>query len=433
MAYTLDTGHPLYGNIVECIGVESGALVSLVTPRTFTEHVDSSYVTGGTYGEAFRSVAGGFTAKGASFSPALILNTTNGAAYEDITIFIAVNAITDVGGGGNRIAVGSLVTESPTVGVHTDGKAKAVSQYSGGTTGVQSAADVRTGAHSIALTRTGETAHELYVDGASEGTGGKISWGKSTAEWSYIGGAPGQASVAQDVVWIVFFDKVLSSTEISDLHASLGANNAFALVNTGGGDVTAPVLASPTGVATGTTTATVGATTDEDNGTQYAVVTTSATAPSAAQVKAGQDHTGSAAVWAGNAAISTTGAHTHSATGLTASTAYYAHLMHEDAATNQSNVVSSTQFTTDAAGTTIITDTHRNNAGTPLTNTPVSWTWFPSGRIGTLKGVECQEGTGTTDASAKLSVTGVVTPGILLVAYLNTDATDDDVFYEAFP
>jgi hypothetical protein len=114
-------------------------------------------------------------------------------------------------------------------------------------------------------------------------------------------------------------------------------------------DTTAPVLSSPVGTTTGATTATVGATTDEGNGTLYVVVTTSATAPSAAQIKAGQDHTGSAAVFDDSQAVSSTGAKTFSATGLTASTAYRAHLIHTDAAANDSNIVTSAEFTTDAA------------------------------------------------------------------------------------
>ena len=117
-------------------------------------------------------------------------------------------------------------------------------------------------------------------------------------------------------------------------------------------DVTPPVLSSPTGSATGSTTANVGATTDEGNGTMYAVVTTSATQPSIAQIKAGQNNGGTAAAYAGNQAISSTGAKNFSATGLTASTAYYAHFVHTDAAGNDSNRVTSVSFTTGAAGDT---------------------------------------------------------------------------------
>ena len=116
--------------------------------------------------------------------------------------------------------------------------------------------------------------------------------------------------------------------------------------NAGGGDAIAPVLTSPTGTQTGSSTATIGATTDEGNGTMYAVVTVSGTAPSVAQIQAGQDNSGSAAAYSGSQSISSTGAKTFSATGLAASTSYYAHVQHKDAAGNDSTVVTSAQFTT---------------------------------------------------------------------------------------
>ena len=52
MAYTLNTSHALYANLVELIGVKDGALVSHKTARTFTKHADATYGTG-TYGEHF--------------------------------------------------------------------------------------------------------------------------------------------------------------------------------------------------------------------------------------------------------------------------------------------------------------------------------------------------------------------------------------------
>lgn len=115
-------------------------------------------------------------------------------------------------------------------------------------------------------------------------------------------------------------------------------------------DLVAPTISSPVGTQTGSTTATIGATTNEANGTFYGVVTTSATAPTATQIEAGQNHLGAAATYAGNTAVSSTGAKTLNATGLAASTGYYAHLMHKDAAGNRSNVVSSLLFTTLAGG-----------------------------------------------------------------------------------
>lgn len=120
-------------------------------------------------------------------------------------------------------------------------------------------------------------------------------------------------------------------------------------------DVTAPTLSSATDASTGTSTADLGVTTDEGNGTLYAVVTTSSTTPSKAQIKAGQDHTGAAAAFAGSQAISSTGAKTIGATGLADATAYFGHFMHEDASTNQSNAISADGFTTDSAGAASIT------------------------------------------------------------------------------
>ncbi len=102
----------------------------------------------------------------------------------------------------------------------------------------------------------------------------------------------------------------------------------------------------------GTTTGTGNVTTNEGNGTLYSIVSASATAPSAAQIQAGNDHTGSAAVWSGNQAVSSTGAKTFSITGLTASTSYYAYFQHKDSAGNNSAVVASSQFTTGSTDTT---------------------------------------------------------------------------------
>lgn len=121
---------------------------------------------------------------------------------------------------------------------------------------------------------------------------------------------------------------------------------------TSAADTTPPVLTNPVGTATGTTTATTGATTDEGNGTLYAVVTLLATPPTAIQIKAGQNSSGTSAAFAGSVSINSGGAKTIGATGLTASTLYYAHLVHTDASGNNSNIVSSSSFTTSAAGDT---------------------------------------------------------------------------------
>jgi hypothetical protein len=107
-------------------------------------------------------------------------------------------------------------------------------------------------------------------------------------------------------------------------------------------DVTAPILSSPTATQTGQTTADGTVTTDEGNGTLYYLVSTNAT-ENLATVKAGLSQ-----------AVSATGSQSVSVTGLTAATSYYLHYAHTDAAANDSNVVSSAQFTTASAVSSVV-------------------------------------------------------------------------------
>ena len=102
-------------------------------------------------------------------------------------------------------------------------------------------------------------------------------------------------------------------------------------------DTIAPVLSSPTGTKTGSTTADGTVSTDEGNGTLYFIATTNAT-ETAAIIKAGSSQS-----------VTATGTQNVSFTGLTASTTYYAHYVQDDAASNESNVVVSASFITDAA------------------------------------------------------------------------------------
>jgi hypothetical protein len=60
-------------------------------------------------------------------------------------------------------------------------------------------------------------------------------------------------------------------------------------------------------------------------------------------------HTGAAAAKNGSQAVTATGTQNISFTGLTSSTTYYAHYMHEDIAPNQSSVSSGDGFTTDSS------------------------------------------------------------------------------------
>ena len=112
--------------------------------------------------------------------------------------------------------------------------------------------------------------------------------------------------------------------------------------------VLGPVLSAAIFTATGDTTATVGATTAGTTGTMYAVLTPTIARPTKAQIKAGQNASGGAAVWAGSLPVSSTGAKTFSATGLAAGTTYHVHIVHEVAA-GYSNTLWVTGTTTGVA------------------------------------------------------------------------------------
>lgn len=130
-------------------------------------------------------------------------------------------------------------------------------------------------------------------------------------------------------------------------------------------DTTAPTLSNPTASEDGTDGYSGSVDTDEGNGTLYHVVTQSSTAPTAAEVKAGQDDTGSAADASGNQAVSASGTQNVGQTGvLSSGTQYWIHYMHEDAAGNQSAVASSTSFTTTSTDTTAPTLSNPTGTGT---------------------------------------------------------------------
>lgn len=206
---------------------------------------------------------------------------------------------------------------------------------------------------------------KIWIDGVGSseisyaGTPGSVSSGDGFGLVSRVAG--GNEDTAMKRYFSAAWSTALSDTDC----AALSTNGWTVYDAKSGGDTTAPVLTSPTATATGATTATVGATTDEGNGTLYAVVTAGATTPSAAQVIAGQDSAGAAAAATGSVAVSSTGAKTIGITGLTASTSYYAHLCHRDAASNSSNVVTSAQFTTSAAASSAIgaSAVRRNQSG----------------------------------------------------------------------
>lgn len=120
-------------------------------------------------------------------------------------------------------------------------------------------------------------------------------------------------------------------------------------------DNTAPILSGASAGASSGTTATGGVTTDEA-GPAWAVLTASSTTPTAAQIKAGQDHTGAAAAAADTGTLSVgANATAFAFTGLTPGATYYLHVTQDDAATpaNTATPVTSPSMTTPAADVTL--------------------------------------------------------------------------------
>ena len=127
---------------------------------------------------------------------------------------------------------------------------------------------------------------------------------------------------------------------VIQIDGTVGATaNVTFIVN----DVIDPILTLPTGTKTDYESGTGTVTTDEGNGTLFFYASTNVS-ETLATIKASGSSQG----------VSGTGVQNVTFTGLISSTTYYAHYIHTDASTNDSNVVSSTSFLTDTAPAAII-------------------------------------------------------------------------------
>lgn len=89
-------------------------------------------------------------------------------------------------------------------------------------------------------------------------------------------------------------------------------------------------------------------TTSTNNGTIYVVASTSATVPTSAQIRAGQNHLG-ATVPSRTITVTNSGTWTlYSVSSLTPGTTYYLHVIHRDSSNRDSNILTSSAFATSA-------------------------------------------------------------------------------------
>lgn len=165
-------------------------------------------------------------------------------------------------------------------------------------------------------------------------------------------------------------------------------------------DTTAPVLSFANAEATGQTTATGSVTTNEAGGTLYVLASVNSTELAAAVLGGGVSQ-----------AVLAAGVQNASITALTEDTTYFTHYLHRDFSGNDSNVVSSGSFRTDAAGdvtSPVLTNPQgakvdQNNATGAVTTNEAGGNLF---YIATTNSSE-SEGTVTGGSSQAVSTTGV--------------------------
>lgn len=225
---------------------------------------------------------------------------------------------------------------------------------------------------------------------------------------------------------IAFFCGCIWSRDLTLAERDLLQSDPYAVFRKGAGDTTAPTLTSPTASATGATTASGSVTTDEANGTLYWLASATAT-EAAATVKAGSSQ-----------AVSASGVQNVTVTGLTASTSYYLHFVHTDAAANDSTVATSAQFTTSAAGDTT-PPTLTGPTGTATGATTASGTVSTNEDTGTLYWLASASASETGAAvkagssqavsavgTQNVTVSGLTASTTYYLHYLHRDAAGND-------
>lgn len=170
------------------------------------------------------------------------------------------------------------------------------------------------------------------------------------------------------------------------------------------GAVTAATLygATPSGTLGTATTATIGATTDQNTGTFYAVLATSAaalTGITATQIKAGNLASGSASPFPGNAPVTNTSPSV-SITGLTGNTTYYYAIVQNNS-NGDSNVIDTGSFTTANPAAVLSSATPSGTLGTQTTASVGATTTQNSGTLYAILSTVSGDVTGATAANIK--------------------------------
>ncbi|MGB1214819.1 MAG: hypothetical protein ACPG4X_15745 [Pikeienuella sp.] len=188
-------------------------------------------------------------------------------------------------------------------------------------------------------TYDGSTA-ELFSDNVSQGTSAKtLNTGTANTliAISYPGGAQTTSACAIGAIFV--YDRVISASERAQITTYLTDKYLSNSV---------PPVITNFALSSGTATTLPYSFDSNEGGTYDIVLSTSATQPSVAQVRAGQDHTGSSAPF--SASDTLVGASNGgTAAGLTDNTTYYAHMVAGDGAYDTAVQTTAGQATLDAS------------------------------------------------------------------------------------
>lgn len=362
MALALNSSHPLASAVSSLIAVDAntGTLVDLKTARTFTVDTGVTFIDDATNGKVLRTAgADASSAKGFSFTPAISMATQVAGFGSTMFLVLAKHAGDDAGLASykNNTPVGGNVMiyhPVPVFTSQTNGRKIALSSVNTDTYDAAKTSSISIYGdglrHTVATTASNaaggwsSVAGKLYVDGAD--TGIAVTGGAGDAVFGAFNNLANSLWRGDFLYW-VFFNRVLTSAEISSLHASVGNANAFGLVT-----------GQPSGASAPTGTVTVGTVT---------VGTTTASVPFSYSAA---DQTGYDYRLNGGAVVSGGTSSPISVTGLTAGTAYAIEVRATNA-TGAGAWSASKAFTTSAAAATptiTIPNLLKNNAGAPLIN-----------------------------------------------------------------
>lgn len=231
MPLTFNTSHPLAGNVTAMIAVEDGVFTEIKNRTlSISVHASASYGTG-TYGAHLRTSGSGYTRYGATFTGGIAVPT----ALSGASVVIVVNAVHLIAGGNGTILDMAGAGSPPNIFIDSVRPAQGDGFPFG--TGTLNAGS---GASMLTVTRAaGDVSSMIAYLNASESVATTGGYSSMSGGIAGIGGNAATASIDLDVVYLVVFDVVLTPTQVSDLYASLGAGNTFALL---GGAAPTPSL-----------------------------------------------------------------------------------------------------------------------------------------------------------------------------------------------